>query len=198
MHDDCAGWKREDEGYSVNCCYSCANTATMSALSSFGVPTTVLLQWHHLREGHREGERIPESDWHTRRTDRNDQKTRRHTEIRPEFLSECSVVLDQVSHGHKPLNHLLIYSSRLWNILHLWRVWSTHLDFYKVWTSDFKKVKKKKFSSCVCVCMCVCSLTHLGFFRFYDSPHRLLHQQNLQRSRGRQTGRMEEGWGKTK
>lgn len=37
----------------------------------------------------------------------------------------------------------------------------------------------------LCVRVCVYTLTHLGFFCFYDSPHRLLHQQNLQRSRGR-------------
>lgn len=35
--------------------------------------------------------------------------------------------------------------------------------------------------------MHTCCLTHLRFLCFYDSPHRFLHQQNLQRSRGRKT-----------
>lgn len=78
-------------------------------------------------------------------------------------------------------------------------VWITHLGFYKVLTAGCKL--KNKFSvshpvvASVCMCVCVCSLTHLGFFRFYDSPHRLLHQQNLQRSRGRKTRRGRRGGG---
>lgn len=59
------------------------------------------------------------------------------------------------------------------------------------------KLRKKDFS--LILCLCVCSLTHLRFFHFYDSPHRFLHQQNLQRSQGRRNkNKMEEGWRRMK
>lgn len=62
------------------------------------------------------------------------------------------------------------------------------MDSYQV-LSGYKLKETSVFPHCamilLCVRVCVYTLTHLGFFCFYDSPHRLLHQQNLQRSRGR-------------
>lgn len=64
------------------------------------------------------------------------------------------------------------------------------MDSYQV-LSGYKLKEISVFPHCAMILLCVrvYTLTHLGFFCFYDSPHRLLHQQNLQRSRGRKKNR---------